>query len=167
MITDGPHALGLDLPDRDLDRSELERVATTIAGREELWRPLAEFGGSERHFESLHADWHVGIWVISWKPGNDTGFHDHDGSAGAVAVATGQIRIEIPRWGADALSIDASAGEVSSFGPSEIHRMVNVSGATAVTVHVYSPPLDRMGMYRVEDGHVRRRRVPWDEELKA
>jgi hypothetical protein len=46
--------------------------------------------------------------------------------------------------------------------------MANVSGDPAITVHAYSPPLQNMGVYRVEpDGYVRRRHVGWDEHLVA
>ena len=31
------------------------------------------------------------MWVITWTNGNDTGFHDHDVSGGAVAVVEGEI----------------------------------------------------------------------------
>ena len=29
------------------------------------------------------------VWLICWMDGHDTGFHDHDGAAGAVAVVAG------------------------------------------------------------------------------
>ena len=64
--------------------------------------------------------------------------------------------------------IDAPKGASLCFDNTEIHRMADVSGDPAVTVHVYSPPLLNMGVYRVEsDGYVRRRHVGWDDHLVA
>ena len=45
----------------------------------------------DRAFEQLWRDEHVDVWVISWTNGNDTGFHDHDVSRGAVAVVEGEV----------------------------------------------------------------------------
>ena len=37
----------------------------------------------------LHRDAHVDVWLLCWTPRNDTGWHDHDISSGAVAVVEG------------------------------------------------------------------------------
>jgi len=159
----------LDLPGRELDTDELRALAERVAADESLWRPLAERPDGNRGYAPLEADGYVGIWVIVWMPGADTGFHDHAGSRGAVAVAAGEIREERPVWGGDAHRIDAHTGESFSFDDTEIHRMTNVTDRPAVTVHVYSRPLERMGMYRVddEDGRLRRCHVDWDTELTS
>ena len=54
----------------------------------------------DRHFEQLWRDDHVDVWVISWATGNDTGFHDHDVSRGAVAVMgiVGALGIAMLAW---------------------------------------------------------------------
>ena len=74
-----------------LDRAELRALVTRIAAEPESWRGLVRHGTPERHFEQLWRDEHVDVWVISWTNGNDTGFHDHDVSGGAVAVVEGEI----------------------------------------------------------------------------
>jgi predicted metal-dependent enzyme (double-stranded beta helix superfamily) len=158
----------LELPGRILDAEELAEVARSIASREELWRPHVEHDEDERTYESIHLDEHVGIWAIAWMPGHDTGFHDHDGSAGAFAVALGQIREERPVLNEQPRRLDAGVGESASFDPTQIHRMVNLGEDPVVTIHAYSPPLTSMGMYRVDDdGAIRRCSVDWDEKLKA
>jgi hypothetical protein len=77
------------LPGRDLDRSELLALVVAIAGQPELWREHLAFDDDRRHFVSLYRDSHVDVWMLCWTPQNDTGWHDHDVSSGAVAVAQG------------------------------------------------------------------------------
>ncbi len=74
-----------------LDRAELRALVTRIAAEPESWRGLVRHGTPERHFEQLWRDDHVDVWVITWTNGNDTGFHDHDVSGGAVAVVEGEL----------------------------------------------------------------------------
>jgi hypothetical protein len=38
----------------------------------------------------LHRDANVDVWLVCWTPVNDSGWHDHDVSSGAVAVARGK-----------------------------------------------------------------------------
>ena len=158
----------LDLPGRTLSEPELEELAARIARRDDLVRPLVRFWADERHCASFYADEHVGIWVISWLPGQDTGFHDHAGSHGAVAVVEGCVREERPAWGPLARVLDARASEAFAFGDADIHRVYAVGDEPAVTVHAYSPPLHAMTVYRVDDdGIVESSTVRWDETLVA
>jgi mannose-6-phosphate isomerase-like protein (cupin superfamily) len=161
-------ARALALPRRELEPPELARVARAVVATPELWQPHVRVGGPKREYASLHVDDHIGIWVISWMPGHDTGFHDHDESSGGVAVARGTVCEERPVWGHEPRRIDPRAGESFHFDETEIHRVRNVSDEPAVTVHCYSPPLKRMGAYLVErDGYLRRRPISWDERLEA
>jgi hypothetical protein len=59
-------------------------------------------------------DEHMTGWLICWMDEHDTGFHDHDRSAGAVAVVGGQVREE--RLALDGRPRDRvfSVGEVSA-----------------------------------------------------
>src|SRR5690349_18200862 len=83
--------LGLDgrLPDRDLTQAELLELAASVAEQPELWRKDVAFDDDVRHYVSLHRDAHVDLWMLCWTPQNDTGWHDHDVSSGAVAVVQG------------------------------------------------------------------------------
>ncbi len=59
------------------------------------------------------------------------------------------------------------AGETFSFSASDIHRVLHCGGDPAVTLHVYSPPLLRMGAYYLdEDGLLARRAMAPEEELR-
>src|SRR5829696_1205232 len=82
------------LPSRDLTAAELTRVACLLAGEQESWRPYVRHHPAQRTYQPLLKTPHVSAWLICWMPGHDTGFHDHDGAAGAVAVARGTVREE-------------------------------------------------------------------------
>jgi hypothetical protein len=153
--------------ERDLDRAELRQLVTEIAADRQAWEPLVRFDTSERHFEELWRDSHVDVWVISWVDGNDTGFHDHDLSSGAVAVVEGEVIEERFVLNGPSRLFAHPAGEVFDFDASHVHRMRQDSPAHAVTIHAYSPPLWRMGTYLSSpDGELRRESISYMEELR-
>jgi predicted metal-dependent enzyme (double-stranded beta helix superfamily) len=151
----------------DLDRGELRELVARIAAEPDRWSSLVRHGGGERHYEQLLRDDHVDVWVISWGTGNDTGFHDHDVSSGAVAVVEGEVVEERLVLGGAPLRLRHRAGEVFDFDAAHVHRMRQDSATPAVTIHVYSPPLWRMGSYTVApDGALQRRSISYAEELR-
>jgi cysteine dioxygenase type I len=152
---------------RDLSGPELEAFVGELAERPELWIELIRHDSSQRHYEELLRDAHLTAWLICWLDEQDTGFHDHDVSSGAVAVVGGAVREE-------RLAIDGAprhrtlaAGESFHFSAADIHRVTHAGSAPAVTLHAYSPPLLRMGAYVVgEDGVLARRPMTYLEELR-
>jgi predicted metal-dependent enzyme (double-stranded beta helix superfamily) len=152
---------------RDLDVGELRDLVGRIATDPGQWRPLVHGDTPERHFEQLWRDDHVDIWVITWASGNDTGFHDHDVSRGAVAVVQGEIIEERLVVGGAPRQLRHRAGETFDFDASHVHRMRHEAATLAVSIHAYSPPLWRMGAYEVAaDGTLRRRSISSAEELR-
>jgi predicted metal-dependent enzyme (double-stranded beta helix superfamily) len=152
---------------RDLDPSELRELVAGIAAQPETWQGLVRHGTPERHFEELWRDDHVDVWVITWANGNDTGFHDHDVSSGAVAVVEGQLTEERLVVGGPPRSLRHAAGNTFDFDASHVHRMLQDSDVPAVSVHAYSPPLWRLGTYTLEpDGTLRRQSISYAEELR-
>ncbi len=106
------------------------------------------------------------MWLLCWTPINDTGWHDHDISSGAVAVVAGELVENNLRVGSPSLERRVSAGEAFSFPPDHIHRLNGAERGT-VSVHAYSPPLWRMGQYAVsDDGVLRRVSVSYADELR-
>jgi predicted metal-dependent enzyme (double-stranded beta helix superfamily) len=148
-------------------RRELRDLVATIAADPRRWRPLVRRDTSDRHFEQLWRDDRVDVWVISWASGNDTGFHDHDVSSGAVAVVEGEIVEESLVLGGAPIRVHHRAGDAFDFDASHVHRMHHASGTRAVSIHAYSPPLWRMGSYAVgSDGSLRRQSISYAEELR-
>lgn len=129
-----------------------------------LWRPLVHHDPDERTYSRLHRDDGVELYVVCWSPGHDTGFHDHDESAAAIAVLEGALLEErLAIGGAVELRLDA--GDHVTIGQEAIHRVRHAGGGPAVSLHAYSPPLQRVGAYEVTaDGallrHPRAAEVP-------
>jgi hypothetical protein len=153
---------------RDLAACELLAVVRALARQPRVWRRLVHHDPHHRVFEQLRRDDHLDVWVICWNDDNDTGFHDHDISAGAVAVVDGIIIEERLAIGGPSQLRLHRPGQAFSFEASHVHRMRHDPAApSAVTIHAYSPPLWRMGTYDVSaDGTLRRTSISYAEELR-
>jgi len=129
--------------------AELEEIVTRIAATDQ-WADRVRFRGDRRWYERIHHASDHDIWIISWLPGQSTGFHDHGGSVGAFAVASGALH-EISADGACHI---AERGKTFSFVPDYAHDVRNDSTALAVSIHAYSPPLDEMNEYELDNGYL-------------
>jgi hypothetical protein len=156
----------LDLPDRDLEREELLRLVEHVAGRRELWLPHLRLDAAERTYAALHRDSSVDVWAIFWLPENDTGWHDHDTSSGVVHVIEGALEEHALLVAAPERRTRYGSGAAFTFGPSHIHRLTCAS-PRAASIHVYSPPLWRLGQYTVDpEGALHRVSVSYADELR-
>ncbi|MEU1730943.1 cysteine dioxygenase family protein [Streptosporangium sp. NPDC020145] len=155
------------LPERALDRRELRDLVDALAADPSRWEDQVAFpeeGG--RHYASLYRDAYVDVWLLCWRPEDDTGWHDHDISSGAVRVVAGTLLECNPRIGGEHLETVVSAGESFSFGPDHIHRLTGAVNGS-VSIHAYSPPLWRLGQYSISDtGVMRRVSVSYADELR-
>ena len=157
----------VSLPQRDLAPAELAELASAVAADPALWEHHVAYDDVHRHYGSLWRDAHVDVWVLCWTPQNDTGWHDHDISSGAVAVVRGALVEHNLRVGGPERRTEVAAGEVFSFGPEHIHRLTGLA-AGSVSIHAYSPPLWRMGQYVVtDDGVLQRASLSYAEELRV
>jgi hypothetical protein len=159
--------LVLDVPGRDLDLVELEGLVEEVARQDHVWRGLVGYSDEQRHFASLHRDEHLDIWLLCWTVGNDTGWHDHDISSGAVHVVSGALNESCPRLAGDPAERTVPVGGTFSFGPDHIHR---ITGAVehSISIHAYSPALLQLGQYTVDGrGLLRRQSISYTEELRA
>jgi len=101
---------------------------------------------ARRWYERLHLGPDYDIWLISWLPGQSTGFHDHGASSGAFVIAAGSLEEHRPGETPRLISV----GEPCVFGPDYAHDVRNVSLAPAISIHAYSPPLDEMNEYELD-----------------
>jgi hypothetical protein len=154
------------LPGRVLTPAELKRWVTALAGRRAQWEPLVRHDTGRRHYASLYRDTDIDVWVLCWNTEDDTGWHDHDVSSGAVAVTRGAVTEATPRMGGEPVTRVVPAGRAFAFGPDHIHRMAGAVDGS-VSVHAYSPPLWRMGQYSISPaGVLRRRALSYADELR-
>jgi predicted metal-dependent enzyme (double-stranded beta helix superfamily) len=157
--------------ERDLTGPELQRFVTELSRSPELWIGRVHHDHTQRVYEELHSDAHITAWLICWMDDHDTGFHDHDISAGAVAVVGGAVREERlaidGRGGRDVIR-RFGVGDSFYFSAADIHRVRHTGSDPAVTLHDYSPPLARMGAYEIDDaGVLARRPMDSSEELRV
>ena len=124
---------------RDLDEVELRSLASYLALRPGLWEHHLAFDDDNRVYASLYRDAHVDVWLLCWTPENDTGFHDHDISSGAVAVVSGTLLEHNLAIDGQTIETPVEGGHVFSFGPDHIHRLTGAVHGS-VSVHAYSPP---------------------------
>jgi predicted metal-dependent enzyme (double-stranded beta helix superfamily) len=140
------------------------QLAIDLARRTELWQPHVRFA-EPRLYHRLSAGDGWEAWLLTWLPGQNTGLHDHGGSAGAFAVLSGALRetVLLPRRDEagdphrsdpqrfDPLTRRYSTGSVRAFGSRHLHD-VQPDGAAAVSLHVYAPRLSAMSRYSLDDG---------------
>ena len=125
--------------------AELARIVEAFA-HSEGWLERVRLRSDRRWYERLYHGPDYDIWVISWLPGQSTGFHDHGESAGAFVVTTGVLEEQRPGVPDRAIH----PGEPRAFGSEYTHDVRNASPAPAISIHAYSPPLSEMNEYELE-----------------
>jgi Cysteine dioxygenase type I len=156
----------------DLGLEQLAEVAERLAQQPQLWHHLVRHDRDERYFTQLYRDVHLDVWLICWLNAQDTGYHDHDLSSGAVYVCEGILvedRFHADDDGLREVSRDWPAGSLFRFDASYIHRMRHPGGSeSATSIHAYSPPLWRMGYYEIDEaGDLRRTSITYADEVGA
>jgi predicted metal-dependent enzyme (double-stranded beta helix superfamily) len=118
------------------------------------WVTRVRLDPEGRWYEQIPVDELCELWLISWLPGQSTGFHDHGGANGAFGVVWGQLDEHlVPRRGVGSPGRPVTAGSVRSFGQHHVHDVRNSSASSvAVSVHAYSPPLSAMTRYDLTPG---------------
>ena len=147
---------------------ELVRFAVELARSPRRWRDLVRPDDDARVYETIWCDERVNAWAICWSEDSDTGFHDHDDSAAGIVVIEGTVIEERLALAGPPVARRFGAGQSFHLSPSAIHRVRHAGGAPALTIHAYSPPLRRQGVYRTgPDGALERDATPYTEELRA
>ncbi|MFF1907117.1 cysteine dioxygenase [Kitasatospora sp. NPDC058218] len=136
-----------------LTPKSLRAIVRDLAEQPDQWIHHVRLSTEERWYRRLVADEDHEVWLISWLPGQSTGFHDHGGSRGAFAVALGELE-ELSLGGPEQglLIRRIAAGTARAFGPEYVHDVRNTAAGPAVTLHAYSPPLSSMAHYELRAG---------------
>src|SRR5215469_2913884 len=140
-----------------ISQEHLRQVVAGLAGRQRRWLGMVRYTEETRWYKRLLADGDHEVWLLSWLPGQGTGFHDHGNSAGAFAVARGALQERTAPGGLPGpVGVTMAQGAVRSFGPWYVHDVINASTQPAVSVHAYSPPLESMRRFEFSpDGRTR------------
>lgn len=112
------------------------------------------------------------LWVLCWKNGQRSAIHDHRGSNCAVqvlrGVATQTVFEFAPNGDVKAVgSRDLPAGSYILSQDADLQQISNLQAGDAdlVTLHIYTPPLARMGTYSLLDRS--RGEESWIEQRKV
>jgi predicted metal-dependent enzyme (double-stranded beta helix superfamily) len=151
-----------------LTPEQLEQFVARLAAQPARWQHLVRHQRDVRVYEQIFSDAHLNAWLICWSEDQDTGFHDHDQSAGAIAVLRGRVRDERLAIGSPPQVREFAAPQRFNIPPNAIHRVVHAGHEPAITLHAYSPPLIRMGAYRIgSHGQLEREALSCENELRA
>ena len=156
-------------PGENLTLAQLSALAFALGNERHLWEGRVRHDPDSRFFDHLYRDANLDVWLICWLNAQDTGYHDHDVSSGAVYVCEGTLQEDY--FYADAegwISVKTrtrAAGEVFDFDNASIHGLRHAGGPSATSIHFYSPALWRMGHYEPGEGGLRRESITYADEL--
>jgi len=116
----------------------------------------ATFSQSGYFKKTLFSSFDLAVILVGWLPGQFTPIHDHSNSVGSVLVLDGtgfEERFLISNNSNAILKSSSSCdpGDIITVEKGYVHRLGNPShDSNMVTIHVYSPPLLKMGTYKDE-----------------
>ena len=97
---------------------------------------------------------HFELLALCWRSGHVTPIHDHQGSSCAFRIVAGrgtEIRYKKTASGlvCPVGSIEMPPGYVCAAQDEDIHQVANMqaAGTDLVTLHIYSPPIQKMHTY--------------------
>ena len=155
----------------NLTRPQLAELATTIGREPRFWSRLVRHDPQTRYFNQIYRDANLDVWLICWLDAQDTGYHDHELSSGAVYVVEGNLCEDYFYRDAEGWitvrTRERPAGTVFDFDGASIHGVRHAGGAPASSIHVYSPALWRMGYYEPGEGGLRRTSITYADELAS
>lgn len=135
----------------NLTEPQLVALVRGVYREPDLWRPLVVTDPDRRRYRLLYEEARLDLWVLSWMPGQFTGYHDHGDAAVGLVAAQGEVieRQLHLRDGARARRL--TAGDERHGRAGYIHSVGHAAGRPAVTIHAYSPPLTQVGQYSADE----------------
>ncbi|MCP4247032.1 MAG: hypothetical protein GY778_08275 [bacterium] len=138
----------------------ISRLGELAIGLDDV-SPFARFGRESYQRNLMHAGPGYHALVLCWRAGQRSPIHDHNGSACGVRVIKGvgtETRFERTPEGlifpTDTRTVET--GAVCGSFDQDLHQVSNLQPASQdlITLHIYSPPLLRMGVYSLTDSKV-------------
>ena len=110
------------------------------------WEERGEGGLAERAYELVDQSCDFEVWAIHWPIGGVLELHDHGGSSGALYVVGGAL-VEGAVDGTSRRAHRIGPGSGVAFTPEHVHDVVNPGPQVATSVHIYSPPMEKMTFF--------------------
>ncbi|MER7674074.1 cysteine dioxygenase family protein [Kitasatospora sp. NPDC096128] len=141
-----PHLARTDLPGHPTTVAGYARLVREIAADRSRWEPLVRYDALTRWYARLETGPGYEVWLLSWLPGQSSGFHDHGESSGVMTVVRGElIERSLTHAGEGARTLRPGGQRVFSSG--YLHEVVNGALEPAVSIHLYTPGLTEMNQY--------------------
>jgi len=91
-------------------------------------------------------------WLSAWGAASGVAAHDHGGSHGAIRVLLGSLVEEYRKSGPASSRRQwrrrtIRPGQSIEVPPAHVHSVTNPGSQPALSVHVYSPPLEQMNFF--------------------
>ena len=116
-----------------------------------------------------YQDARVSAWLLGWPEGNPgTEIHDHGDSHAAVAVISGTVRETLYAEHGTQTVRDLPAGSIVRIPKEYIHKFEDERvGSEGLSLHLYSPPLARMGYWGYRPDGTFGRAGEWDAAAES
>ncbi|MFJ3794407.1 cysteine dioxygenase [Kitasatospora sp. NPDC090091] len=141
-----PHLARTDLPGHPTTVAGYARLVREIAADRARWEPLVRYDALTRWYARLETGPGYEVWLLSWLPGQSSGFHDHGASSGVMTVVRGEL-VERSLTGAGEAVRTLRPGGQRVFSSGYLHEVVNGALEPAVSIHLYTPGLTEMNQY--------------------
>ncbi|PBC79526.1 hypothetical protein BX265_4330 [Streptomyces sp. TLI_235] len=141
-----PHLARTDLPRHPVTVADQARLVREIAADRARWEPLVRYDALTRWYARLETGPGYEVWLLSWLPGQSSGFHDHGRSSGVMAVVRGELTERSLTADGEGTRV-LRPGTQRVFSDGYLHEMVNAALEPAVSVHLYTPGLVEMNQY--------------------
>jgi cysteine dioxygenase len=133
---------------------ELERALGGLSITLEDVTPFVVFGEESYRRNLMHAGPAYQALILCWRNGQRSPIHDHHGSSCGVRVLSGTALETVFTRAHNRMiyaerSRSIGPGTICATEDDDIHQVSNLAedGGDLVTLHLYSPPLLRMGTY--------------------
>ena len=150
----------LDQEEHEVPLDTLVKLMTDVEFDERDVAHCIEFDENCYRRNLLHEGPAYQALILCWGPGQRSPIHDHRGSACGVRVVRGEATETQFRRGRGGMlmatwSRTKPCGSVCGSYDADIHIMANHStDEPLITLHVYTPPLLKMGTYSLTDTSV-------------
>ncbi|MDH6136942.1 hypothetical protein P3T37_006373 [Kitasatospora sp. MAA4] len=141
-----PHLARTDLPAHPTTVAGYAQLVREIAADRARWAPLVRYDALTRWYSRLETGPGYEVWLLSWLPGQSSGFHDHGDSSGVMTVVQGELVERSLTHAGEGLRALRPGGQ-RVFSSGYLHEVVNAALEPAVSIHLYSPGLTEMNQY--------------------